>query len=124
MNRARVFISHEPLKRGEGGRVVSAFPLSKVQRYGDIVFLVGWSELQSMSANEILWRMRERLRDFSDQDYLLLVGSSRTFAPAIMAANEINDGRCRLLTWNRGEETYDTDQFDINSQHPGLLAHE
>lgn len=116
MNRSRVFISHEPLKLGEGGRPVPTFPLSKVQKYGELVILVGWSELRDMTSDQILWRMRDRMKDFSDRDYLLLVGSSRTFAPAIMIANEVNEGRCRLLTWNRSEGVYNMDLFDVNAQ--------
>lgn len=116
MNRARVFISHEPLKLGEGGRPVPAFPLRHVRQFGELVVLVEWSELQDMSADQILWKMRDKLRDYSDRDFLLLVGSSRTFAPAIQVANEVNDGRCKVLTWNRGEGVYLVDSFDVNAQ--------
>ena len=55
-------------------------------------------------------RLREGLKDFSDDDYLLLIGDPAAIGIATSIASENNRGRYRLLKWDRQEAEY----FDIN----------
>jgi hypothetical protein len=51
-------------------------------------------------------RLRDKLKDFCDEDYLLLMGDPAAIAMAGAVASDNNRGRIKLLKWDRQEMKY------------------
>jgi hypothetical protein len=117
---SRVFVVQEPLRRTPNG-VMPRYDYATITPYGDMVFLFTWGQLKeedclAPSAMPTLMRqLRERLADFSDNDYLLPVGNPALCAMAAMVCGDVNEGRVRILDWQRNEREYREVQIDLDA---------
>ena len=51
-------------------------------------------------------KMKRMLKDFSDNDYLLLTGDPAMIGVACSVVSEVNNGKYKLLKWDRQERQY------------------
>jgi hypothetical protein len=51
-------------------------------------------------------KMKRMLKDFSDDDYLLLTGDPALIGVACSVVSETNNGKYKLLKWDRQERQY------------------
>lgn len=122
---SRVFVVQEPLHRSpRTGDVQRIVDISPAERFGTLVYLLDWSDNKFDSPRDIIRKLRERLADYCDDDYLLMSGSPTAFGIAAMVAGEYNDGRVRFLHWDkqlprhngRGYGDYKCVEIDLNGQ--------
>lgn len=116
---AVVYVVQEPLMLDSAtGRVRARFSMRPATRYGRVEYLIGWSE-EYTDTSELLWKLRERLQDYGDADYLLMTGSPTMMAIASMIAAEVNHGRVKLLNWDNLIRQYTVEAIDLNAQPVG-----
>ena len=110
-----VWVTHEPFERTEDGSLRSKFNLTPASEYGDIEVLVpaGMSLLSSVPTVRM---MRDKLRSFSDEDYLLPVGDPSTMLIAGTIAAEFNHGRVKILRWDRALKRYIVIKIDTSGK--------
>jgi len=114
---ARVFVSQQTLRKSEATGEMVQFPvLRPAERFGEIVFLLDWQEAMDLSEEESIWKIRRRLADYSDDDYLLPLGSPASMVLSALLAAEVNDGRLKILQWDRDNRTYEVKKIDVNAQ--------
>lgn len=113
--RAQVWVVHEPTERTETGGVRSKFNLTPAAEYGDINILVQ-AGMSLFSTVPTIKSMREKLRDFSDNDYLLPVGDPALMMAAGAIAAEFNHGRIKVLRWDREQRRYIMIQVDTTGK--------
>lgn len=115
--KSRVFVVQEPIAL-RNNRPSPRFSLDPAKEFGELVFLLDWSEIKgSMSGveSEVMWKLRERLAGFCDDDYILMTGDWGAMALSCMIAAEINDGRARCLQWEQNARKYRVVELDMNS---------
>lgn len=102
-----VYITHE----------VRGRDLSNAFSFGDLQILVP-SDMQTSDVNavELSNLIADALEGFYDEDYLLLAGDPVCIGLACAWASEYNDGRFKVLKWDRLEEKYYPIQIDIWEQ--------
>lgn len=103
---SKVYVVQQTMKKGPGGGLVPAFDLTPAIAYGDIELLLESSTLVGIAVKPVLRTLRDKLRDFSDDDYILPVGDPIAMALAINVAMEYNNGRAKVLRWDRREKGY------------------
>ena len=113
--RARVFITHEPYERTDSGAVRSVFNFSPAMQYGDLTVLVP-AQTSLLSSVPTVRTLRDKLRDFSDDDYLLPVGDPSIMMAAGAIAAEFNHGRVKVLKWDREQRRYLPIQLDTTGK--------
>lgn len=87
------------------GEYVSVHDLSPASEFGEVKYLLSptaapWA---SESIIEDLWG---GLADFTDDDYLLMVGNPVLCGLATAIACDVNNGRIRFLQWNGRQQKY------------------
>ena len=101
--------------RSTDGSWERKFNLSQAEKFGKIVPLA--SSTQSMvSAVPLVRRLNEIMRDFDDDDYLLMLGDPSIMAAAAAIASARNGGRFKLLKWDRLMRDYIPVQIDISGK--------
>jgi hypothetical protein len=55
----------------------------------------------------------EKLKDFNDSDFLLAMGDPVAIAIASIVASDINNGRLKILKWDREHRAYYPVEIDI-----------
>lgn len=108
---SRVFITHEP-HRIENGEMKRQFDLTPAAAYGKLEVLIpaGVSLISSVPTVRL---MRDRLANFTDDDYLLPVGDPSAMMVAGAIAADVNGGRFKVLRWDRKAHTYIPVQIDV-----------
>ena len=76
------------------------------REYGDFVFCLPEKSQIIFSPGPVIFKLRAFLKDYTSQDYLLLTGDPSIILLAGVLANEITNGKFKLLKWDRQERKY------------------
>lgn len=101
----RVFIPQEPMGRDENGRMKSLMNFAKAAKWGEPVVCLGSGPV-ALSPYPTKEALRECLRDFSDDDYIICVGDPSLIFMAAMIAGDVNRGRAKILKWDKELKDY------------------
>lgn len=103
---SRVFIVQEPLKRDhETGQLVPIMDFTRAREYGELIICLRSGPV-ALAANHTINQLKEVLKDFSDNDYLLFAGDPSAIALASAVASEINNGFFQMLKWDKASKSY------------------
>ena len=89
------------------------FNIIGAQKYGKLKVLLKEDSQVVMSSGPIKYKLERLLKDFSDDDYLLLSGDPKVIGLSIAVACDINNGKYKTLTWDRQEKMYYSTEFNI-----------
>ncbi len=81
------------------------YDFTSAEKYGELVFLLSPVAVPN-NPQEVIEQLQEKLSNFSDEDYLLLVGNPCFIGWATAAAAGKNEGRVNMLQWNGRRKRY------------------
>lgn len=114
-NKPRVFIPQEPMRFDHASQqMVSIMNFSKALEYGEPIVCLPSGPV-ALSPTPTMFKLRDCLRDFCDDDYLIAVGDPTVIAIASMIAADNNRGRVKLLKYDRDQRGYI--KVEINIHH-------
>jgi len=96
----------------EGKNILSAL------KYGEIKILLPPGMQVTFSVGQVVKKLYVELSNFNDADYLLLIGDPVAIAIAAMIASNWNNGKIKVLKWDRQEKIYfpiEIELFNKNS---------
>jgi len=107
-----VYVVQEPSARfnKEGDKI--AIDLSPALKFGQFRVLLEKADVV-LSTSPTVDRLRRELKNFSDDDYLLLIGDPVAIGLAVTVACELNGGRVKILRWMRQARDYAIVQVDL-----------
>tara|TARA_R110000787_G_scaffold156836_6_gene270801 strand:- start:3259 stop:3591 length:333 start_codon:yes stop_codon:yes gene_type:complete len=76
------------------------------KKFGELIPVLPGNAQIVLSAAPIIRKLRSVLRNFNDDDFLLLSGDPSIMGVAVAIATEINNGRATLLKWDNREHDY------------------
>jgi hypothetical protein len=112
---SRVFVPNEPF-RTINGEPVPIFDLTPAARYGELVVL-STGRFAALSTMPMVARLRKKMKDFCDDDYIVAVGDPAVIGMTCAVAAHFNCGRFRLLKWDKNERTYIQLNMDISGRN-------
>lgn len=111
--RSKVYILQEPLRRDPNtGEMVPLMDFRSVVEYGDPVVCMS-SGRTALTAGPVIDTLRDKLRNFGDEDYIVSVGDPTLIFVAAMIVGDRNNGKCKLLKWNKELRKYTVVNIDI-----------
>jgi|TARA_R110002012_G_C11474264_1_gene594306 hypothetical protein len=84
------------------------------RKYGDLQVLLPSNVNIVLSPSPTISRLRQSLKNFSKDDYLLLMGDPAAIGIACIITSEYTVGKFSLLKWDRIEKTYYPVEIRIN----------
>lgn len=111
-----VYVSQEVLRRNkEKGVWERAHDLEPAEQYGELKILYRPEPgiRSNKNPNSMLEIIEEGLKDFTDEDYLVLVGAPEVIAAASAYAAQNSGGFINLLVWNSFTLSYDCIELDL-----------
>ena len=96
---SKVYVVQNMLKRNDSGELVPKYDLTPAERWGEIIPLVS-PTAKPFNSKQIISEMRDKLCDYSDEDFILPIGNVCLIAMATTIASKSNNGTVRLLQWN------------------------
>ena len=88
--------------------------------YGDLKVLLPSNTNIVLSPGPTIRRLRSKLKEFNDSDYLLLMGDPAVIGLACVIASDINAGAYKVLKWDRIEKDYYAVDIDIHQRGEAL----
>lgn len=84
--------------------------------FGDVEVLLSPGVHVVLSPGPLAKTMREKLVNFTDDDYIVPIGDPAGIAMAAAIASQINNGKFKLLKWDRANEEYYPVSIDVGTQ--------
>ena len=76
------------------------------QKYGDLRFLLPEFSQMIFSPGPLIFKLRQGLKKFEPEDYLLLTGDPAIIGVACSIVSDITNGKFNLLKWDKQERQY------------------
>ena len=76
------------------------------REYGDFHFLLPEFSQIIFSPGPLVFKLRKLLKDYTEEDYLLLTGDPAIIGIACSIVSEYTNGKFNLLKWDRQERMY------------------
>lgn len=99
-----VYAVCEPTHKVDGVDV-KLINMAPAREYGDLVILLP-TQHTLLAPVPTVRALREKLKNFTDEDYILLVGDPVLMATVAMVASDLNKGRVNYLKWDRRLRRY------------------
>ena len=74
--------------------------------YGEFKFLLPEFSQMIFSPGPLIFKLRQGLKNFSTNDYLLLTGDPAIIGVACSIVSDITNGKYNLLKWDKQERKY------------------
>ena len=92
--------------------------LTPANKYGSLELLLGAKTNLMVGTAKVVRELRKHLNDFNDDDYLLLMGDPAAIGLVCALASQHNQGRFKVLKWDRQESMYYPVSIDIHGFSP------
>ena len=86
------------------------------EKFGDLKICLPDNRQMILSSGPLTFKLKQELKDFNDDDYLLLIGDPAIIAVAGAIASENNNGRFKVLKWDRNEMKYYDIEIDLRGK--------
>ena len=89
------------------GELVSRYDLRPAERFGRLRFILNQKQtLARVEPRQLISKMDMVLKNYTDLDYLLLIGSPVLIGWATALAAKNNGGRIQQLVWESAQQDY------------------
>ena len=92
---------------------VMDYNVRSAEKFGDLKVMLPDNKQMILASGPITFKLKQELKDFSDNDYLLLIGDPAIIAIAGAIASEMNRGKFKVLRWDRNESRYYDIEIDM-----------
>ena len=103
MSESRVFVIQEIAGTKAGNPKINIIGASN---YGQFKFLLPEFSQIIFSPGPLVYKLRQGLKDFTSDDYLLLTGDPAIIGVACSIVSDITNGKYNLLKWDKQERKY------------------
>ena len=84
--------------------------------YGEIVVLFESGQQIMFSPQPAIRKLKRKLKDFNDDDYLLMMGDPAAMGIACCVAAEMNRGKFNILKWDKKAQRYYPVSVNLNEK--------
>ena len=98
-----VYVIQEIVGTREGKPKINILGASK---YGTFKFLLPELSQMIFSPGPLIFKLRKGLKDYTEEDYLLLTGDPANIGVACSIVSDITNGKYKLLKWDKQERKY------------------
>ena len=88
-------------------------------KYGEFKFLLPEFSQIIFSPGPLIFKLRQSLKDFTTEDYLLLTGDPAIIGVACSIVSDMTNGKYNLLKWDKQEKKYYP--IEINLHEKGKI---
>ena len=91
--------------------------IRSAEKFGDLKVLLPDNKQIVLSSGPLTHKLMKELRDFNDDDYLLLMGDPAIIAVAGAVVSDVNGGKFKVLKWDRDEKKYYDIEIDLRGRN-------
>jgi len=89
------------------------YNVRSAEKFGDLVVMLPDRKQMILSAGPLTFELRKELKEFNDNDYLLLIGDPAIIGLCCAIASDVNNGKFKVLKWDRNDKMYYDIEIDL-----------
>jgi hypothetical protein len=110
---SRVFIPQEPRTRDKTTNDWRPlYDLTPALKFGTLQVLLPHGPML-LATEPMIADLKERLKDYTADDYIMCIGDPSAIAAAVLVAGQINGGKVSLLKYDRNEKQYNPIMYQV-----------
>jgi len=113
MSESIVYVIQEVAGTKSGNPKINIIGASK---YGKFKFLLPEFSQMIFSPGPLIFKLRQGLKNFTSDDYLLLTGDPAIIGVACSIVSDISNGKYKLLKWDKQERKYYPIEINLNEK--------
>ena len=82
------------------------FDITPALKYGEIKVMHNRLAQMQFSPGPLIFEIRQSLKEFTNDDYLLLYGDPALIGVVCSVVSDITNGKYKILKWDRRQSTY------------------
>ena len=82
-------------------------------QFGDLKVLLPENAQIILSSGPLVFKLKKLLKDYTQEDYLLLTGDPAILGVACSIVSDITNGKYKLLKWDKQERRYYPIEIDL-----------
>ena len=90
--------------------------IRSAEKFGELKVCLPDNRQIVLSSGPMVFKLKQELKDFNENDYLILMGDPAIIAAAGAIVSENNNGRFKVLKWDRDEKKYYDIEIDLRGQ--------
>ena len=106
MSERKVYVIQEIPGSQAGSPKINIIGASKYSTSGKFNFLLPEFSQMIFSPGPLIYKLRQGLKNFTQEDYLLLTGDPAIIGVACSIVSDITNGKYNLLKWDKQERKY------------------
>ena len=91
--------------------------IRSAEKFGDLKVVLPDNKQIVLSSGPLTFKLKHALKDFNDNDYLLLIGDPAIIALAGAVVSNVNGGKFKVLKWDRDEKQYYDIEIDLKGRN-------
>ena len=96
---------------------VMDYNVRSAEKFGDLKVMLPDRKQIVLAAGPIAHKLKQELKDFNDDDYLLLIGDPAIIGLCCAIASDFNNGKFKVLKWDRNEKRYYDLEIDFRGNN-------
>ena len=96
---------------------VMDYNVRSAEKFGDLKIMLPDRKQMILASGPLTFELQKHLKDFNDNDYLLLIGDPAIIAVCGAIAADVNNGRFKVLKWDRNDKKYYDLEIDLRGKY-------
>ena len=106
MSERKVYVIQEIPGKSKGEHKINIVGAASYSSTGKFNFLLPEFSQMIFSPGPLIYKLRKGLKNFTQEDYLLLTGDPAIIGVACSIVSDITNGKFNLLKWDKQERRY------------------
>ena len=96
---------------------VMDYNVRSAEKFGDLKIMLPDRKQMILASGPLTFELQKHLKDFNDNDYLLLIGDPAIIGLCCAVASDINNGKFKVLKWDRNDKRYYDLEIDLRGKN-------
>ena len=91
--------------------------IRSAEKFGDLKIMLPDRKQMILASGPLTFELQKHLKDFNDNDYLLLIGDPAIIGLCCAIASDFNNGKFKVLKWDRNDKRYYDLEIDLRGKN-------
>ena len=96
---------------------VMDYNVRSAEKFGNLKVMLSDRKQMILASGPLTFELQKHLKDFNDNDYLLLIGDPAIIGVCCAIASDINNGKFKVLKWDRIDKRYYDLEIDLRGKN-------
>ena len=93
------------------------YNVRSAEKFGDLKIMLPDRKQMILASGPLTFELQKHLKDFNDNDYLLLIGDPAIIGLCCAIASDFNNGKFKVLKWVRNDKRYYDLEIDLRGKN-------